>query len=296
MRQQFVSTVSRIMGNDERLVVLLGDIGVWGFRDAFHDYPTRIYNIGILEQATIGVASGLALGGFIPVVHTIAPFLVERAYEQLKLDFGYQNLNGNFVSVGASYDYAALGCTHHCPGDIGVLKNIPTMNIIVPGTASEFDTLFRQVYAEPFPKYYRLTEESNEEGRAVEFGKAILVKKGKQAIVIAIGPMLQPVLEATHDKDVTILYYTTIKPFDVDTIRQTIGQCQKIVVCEPCYTGSVTEEIMEACKPIPVRVDHIGIPHKFLTSYGTGKEYSKFLGLDTEGIRKKIDFLISSHE
>ena len=63
--------------------------------------------------------------------------------------------------MGASYDYAALGCTHHCPGDVGMLKNIPDMEIILPGTAEEFDKLFRQSYANGNPTYFRLSEKQN---------------------------------------------------------------------------------------------------------------------------------------
>ena len=128
---QFPSTILDVLSHDERLQVLLGDIGVFGFRHVFAKYPKNITNIGILEQATVGVAAGMALAGDIPVVHTIAPFLVERAYEQLKVDFGYQNLGGNFVSVGGSYDYAALGCTHHCPADLSLLMNIPGFELVV---------------------------------------------------------------------------------------------------------------------------------------------------------------------
>ena len=125
MRKQFVKTVEDILDKDKKLIVLLGDIGVFGFRNSFEKYPERVYNIGILEQSTIGMAAGLAMHNFIPVIHTIAPFIVERSFEQIKNDFGYQQLGGNFVSVGNSYDYAALGCTHHCPADVGILKNIP---------------------------------------------------------------------------------------------------------------------------------------------------------------------------
>src|ERR1035437_3614724 len=127
MRKQFVVTVESLMAQDERLVLLLGDIGVFGFRHAFAQYPRRVYNIGILEQSSVSMAAGLAKEGFIPIFHSIAPFVVERAFEQIKIDFGYQNLGGIFVTVGASYDYAALGCTHHCPGDVALMKTIPNM-------------------------------------------------------------------------------------------------------------------------------------------------------------------------
>ena len=85
----------------------------------------RYYNIGICEPSMVNLAAGFSKVGLNPVVHTIAPFLIERSYEQIKLDFGYQNLNGNFISVGNSYDYAGLGCTHHCPSDVAILSAVP---------------------------------------------------------------------------------------------------------------------------------------------------------------------------
>ena len=141
MRQQFPESVKDIMDSDERVVTLLGDIGVWAFHPVAERYPERVSNIGILEQSMIGVAAGMAKTGLIPIVHTIAPFIVERAYEQLMLDFGYQGVGGNFVGVGASYDYSGLGFTHYCPADVNILSSIPNMQIVLPGTAKEFDVL-----------------------------------------------------------------------------------------------------------------------------------------------------------
>jgi transketolase len=130
MRKQFTKTLQDILYSNNKTCLLLGDIGVFGFRNELKNIPDRAYNIGILEQSTISLAAGLAKTNIIPFVHTIAPFLVERAFEQLKVDFGYQGLNGNFISVGASYDYASLGCTHHCPGDVMCLLSIPNMEIM----------------------------------------------------------------------------------------------------------------------------------------------------------------------
>lgn len=292
MRQQFVDTISEIMAQDQNLAVLLGDIGVHGFRQVFADYPTRIYNIGILEQATIGVAAGLATTGLIPVVHTIAPFLVERAFEQLKVDFGYQKLNGNFISVGASYDYAGLGCTHHCPGDVSLMRAIPDMSIVVPGTAKEFDAIFKSAYADSHPTYYRLSEKSNGTDQEVTYGKANLIKEGTQAVVIAIGPLLDPILEATQNLDVTVLYYTTLRPFDAETLKTYAANIDKFILCEPFYSGTLTDEITEALKPKAISIEHIGVPRRFLTNYGSAADHDKHLGLDATGIKKKItDFL-----
>ena len=97
-----------------------------------------------MEQSTVSFAAGLAKLKFIPIIHSISPFLVERALEQLKIDFGYQKLGGNLVTIGSSYDYAKMGSTHHCPTDINLIGNIPDSEIIIPGTAKEFKSLFLQ--------------------------------------------------------------------------------------------------------------------------------------------------------
>ncbi len=288
MRQQFTATLSELMKTDERIAILLGDIGVFGFRHVFAEHPKRIYNIGILEQSTVGVASGLAMTGMIPVVHTIAPFLVERCYEQLKLDFGYQQLGGNFISVGASYDYAALGCSHHCPGDVGILRNIPGMSIVVPGTAKEFDILFKESYDNQKPNYYRLSESANETDQPVSFGKGCIIKKGTKGTVLAVGNMLQAVLEACAGMDLTILYYTTIYPFDKALVQESIGENDTLVIVEPYYSGTLALDVLEALENKRVKINHIGVPRTFLTNYGTKAEHDQNLGLDAASIRNKL--------
>src|SRR5262245_40170106 len=95
MRDQMVQTVTDLFARDDRLVLLLAEITTPQFEPIFQGYPYRAVNVGIMEQTLVGVAAGMALEGFIPVVHTITPFLVERPFEQLKDDFCYQQLQGN---------------------------------------------------------------------------------------------------------------------------------------------------------------------------------------------------------
>src|SRR5205823_14275489 len=161
MRQQMVKTLEELMANDERLVVVLAEISYSLFNKNTIEFAKRILNLGIMEQTMVSVAAGLANEGFIPVVHSITPFLVERPFEQLKDDFCYQRLGGNFISTGASYDYSTEGMTHHGPGDVQILRSLPGMQIVVPGNASEFDQLFRQVYANNAPTYYRMSVSEN---------------------------------------------------------------------------------------------------------------------------------------
>ena len=293
MRKQFVKTVEKVLNDNINTVLLLGDIGVFGFRNAFRDYPDRVYNIGILEQATVSVAAGLAKIDFIPIVHTIAPFLVERCFEQLKIDFGYQQLNGNFISVGNSYDYASLGCTHHCPADIGLLKNIPNFEIVIPGTAAEFDTLFQQTYADNKPTYFRLSDRQNSMSFDVSFGKANVVKTGTKAMIVTVGTAFQSVYEAVLDMDVTLLYYSTITPFDSEALQIHLGSAQKVILCEPYYEGSLAYDICKSLKNKPCTVDFIGIPLGFINNYGKSYEIDDVLNLTPKHIRQRIENIIN---
>lgn len=294
MRAQFVKTMTDLISEDPKAVLLLGDIGVHGFRHLLQNYANRVYNIGILEQATIGLAAGMAMTDLVPVFHTIAPFIVERAYEQLKVDFGYQNLNGSFVSVGASYDYAGLGCTHHCPADVGALKLIPNMSIICPGTAIEFDTLFKQGFRKSGPKYFRLSEVQNEQSHDVTLGQANLVQQGNAGIVIAVGPMLSRVIQACAGLDVSIVYYSCISPFDSKVLKRLPNPTGRIVVCEPYYSeGGLAVNVLQAFEGEKIAIKTIGIPTVFSTHYGTAKEHDIEHGLDADSIGKTIQQFLS---
>jgi transketolase len=290
MRKQFVTTISETMSKNEDLCLLLGDIGVFGFRKCFEDYPDRTYNIGILEQATIGLAAGMSKANLIPVVHTIAPFIVERALEQLKDDFGYQNLNGNFISIGNSYDYAGLGCTHHCPSDVSTLSTIPNMQIISPGNSSEFDSLFEQTYDNGSPTYFRLSEYEHTLNFEVTFGKANVIKEGTKALIVCYGNMLEPVYEAVKDLDVTLLYYSTITPFDEETLKKHF--INNIIVCEPFYEGSTNYFINKALEGVSYKLTNIGIPREFILNYGKKHQIDKIIGLDVESIKNKINKIV----
>ncbi|MCX5815083.1 MAG: hypothetical protein NTX75_02415 [Proteobacteria bacterium] len=288
MRKQFTDTIENILMQDDRLVLLLGDIGVFGFRKAFEQYPDRVYNIGILEQSTISLAAGLAKTDLIPLVHTIAPFLIERSLEQLKIDFCYQGLGGNFVSVGASYDYAALGCTHHCPGDISLLKTIPGMNIIVPGSDRDFDVLFRAAYSGHNPNYFRLTEKGHALDVPVTFSRGTKIREGRDGTVVAIGPMLERVVNACINVNVTILYYTTLSPFDAALLSSTF-QKGKIAVVEPFYEGTMSHDIVSSLQGKSINMLSVGVPRKFLINYGLASEQDVACGLDVAGIKTRLE-------
>ena len=158
LRSQFAKTVIAAMERDEKIVVLLGDIGIHSFREAFERWPNRCINMGVCEQGMVGFAAGLAMMGFYPVVSTIDSFLLRRALEFIRLDFGEQLLSGLFVTVGGSNDYAKLGPTHQCPEGPRLMSTIPHMRQTMPRTESAVAYDIRSAISDRWLCYVRLEE------------------------------------------------------------------------------------------------------------------------------------------
>ena len=290
MRQRMRTVITDLAEADDRLFGLFSDISCGDyFSAAMAAHPERMVNVGIMEQTVLSAAAGVAAEGFIPIVHSIAPFIVERPFEQIKVDFVYQGLGVNITSIGASYDYASDGFTHQAPGDVAILKTLPGMEVVVPGTPAEFEALFRKAYDDGAPTYYRLSSHRNREDRSVEFGSLDLVRLDRSGpIVVAVGPMLDPVLEAAADLPVTVLYCTTVAPFDRATLREIAGDEPQIILVEPYYAGTLVEDVAVALAPRPVRIESIGVPHQVMRRYGTPEDHDRNFGLTAGGIRTRI--------
>jgi len=128
MRERFVATTTRLLDEDPRTALVLADISAALFAAAAKAHPDRVLNVGIREQLMVGVAGGLALTGLRPIAHSYAPFLVERAYEMVKLDIDHQGVGAILVSVGASYDEPRYGRTHMSPGDVSLDRKSTRLN------------------------------------------------------------------------------------------------------------------------------------------------------------------------
>ncbi|CDR12945.1 transketolase family protein [Streptomyces iranensis] len=292
MRERFASVVSRLLDDDPRLAVVLAEIGKDGFTDAARTHPDRVINVGIREQLLIGVGGGLALTGMRPILHTFASFLIERPFEQVKLDFGHQGAGGVLVSAAGSYDWPAGGYTHMAPGDVALLDTLDGWTVHVPGHPDEAETLLRDaVAAGDDSVYVRLSAHSNSAPRDIVPGRFLTVREGRRGVVIAVGPMLDGVLTAVEGLDVTVLYATTVRPFDERAVRATAGAAVgrvDVVLVEPYLAGTSTAAVNDALADRPHRVLGLGIPRRELRRYGTIDEHLAGQGLDPVALRKRI--------
>jgi transketolase len=294
MQGQFSKTTLDLLEKDSRVILIFAGAGIVD-QSKYEEFKlhssNRIIDFGIAEQGAIGFAAGLAIGNKIPIFHTQAPFIAERAYEQLKIDFGYHKIGGNFVSLGGSLEFTFLGPTHNAPADVGALKLIPNMQIILPGNLKEFDKLFRECYDNKMPTYYRLSRDLNDYEIDVEFGRANIIKKGKKATIIAVGPMLKLALDILGEEDITILYYTTLAPFDTETLKENISN-DRILLFEPYYSGALSYDILNSLQGHNIKMEYIGIKLEFFNNYGLFTDLFDELGFTSTEIEKKFKRLI----
>jgi transketolase len=287
MREQMGITECDVFAEDDRVAIVLAEISTQYFEPALEGDPLRAVNLGIMEQSMIGVAAGFAMEGFHPIVHSMTPFLVERPLEQIKLDFGYQGLGGTFVSAGASYDYGAEGATHHSPGDVQAMLTIPGVEVLVPGSAAEVDRAIRSTYADGRITYVRTGVAMNATSFETQIGRAEVIRRGERGAVLAVGPMLERTLLAVEGMDLTVLYVTSVAPFDAETlVREVTGP--DVVVVEPFYEGTLTPAVSAALAGQPSRIGSVGVPRRFIHTYGQLEEHDREVGLDTAGIRERI--------
>ncbi len=289
MRDRFTSVVTDALDSDPRVAVVLADIGVARFEEsgAAARHPDRVVNVGIREQLLVSVAAGMALEGMRPVVHSYTPFLVERPFEQVKLDLGHQDVGAVLVSIGASYDAAEEGRTHQSPGDVALLGSLPGWTIHVPGHADEAEVLLRRAIAGEGRVYVRLTDETN----AASHGDGALrvVRPGGAGapLVLAVGPTLDPVLAAAADLDVTVAYTATVRPLDGAALRAVVDGVD-VVLVEPTLTGTTAALVSAVLRDRSHRLLALGVGNVELRRYGSGADHRAAHGLDARGIRASL--------
>jgi transketolase len=290
MRQRFTRVTSEAMDADDRLALVLADIGVDSFDAAgvAQRHPARVINVGIREQLMIGVAAGLAQEGMRPVAHSYAPFLVERPFEQIKLDLSHQDAGAVLVSIGASYDGAPEGRTHQAPGDVALLSTVPGFAIHVPGHPDEAERLLRREFARDGRAYIRLSEEVNAAAHPVEELTLVRAAKPGAPLVLAVGPTLDEVLAATAGLAVAVAYAATVAPFPAAALRRAVTGTD-VAIVEPYLAGTSAAAVAEALRDRPHRLLALGVPATELRRYGTPGEHRHAHGLDAAGIRRSLD-------
>lgn len=291
MRERFIRVVADLLDHDEKAVVVLAVISHSLFADAGVErrHPRRLIDVGIREQAQIGITAGLALSGYKPIATGYAPFLVERAFEQVKLDFAHQDVSAILASVGGSWDSSGSGRTHQAPEDVALMSSLRSWTVHVPGHPDEMEDVLVDAYERGERAYIRMSNDSNRTRLSDRPSAVEVVRPGPAGspTVLAVGPVADAVLEAAEGMDVTIAYTATPFPMDHQGLARAVSG-PDVMVVEPYLAGTSVPYIAEALPDRAIRISSHGVRDVDIRRYGTPEEHRSAHGLDAAGIRARL--------
>ena len=263
-------------------------------------YPERFFNFGIAEQNMMGTAAGLATTGKVVFASTFAMFATGRVHDQIRQSIAYPKLNVKIVATHAGITVGGDGASHQINEDLGLMRVLPNMKIIVPADYYETRSAVMAVADIEGPAYIRLGRMDMpviyDDSYEFELGKAHILRGGTDVTIIAMGQMVARALDAAeilkreHDIDARVVNMSTIKPIDEDTIITCARETGAIVTVEEhnyiVGMGSAVAEVLGYYVKVPHR--RVGIPDVFGES-GESEELLEHYGLTIEDIIEAVN-------
>lgn len=297
MRDAFSAALVRAARADGRVLLLTGDHGYALFDGIRQACPDRYLNAGVAEQNMVGVAAGLAKGGFRPVVYGLSAFVPVRVLEQIKIDVCYENLPVLFVGDGAGFVYSHLGTSHQSTEDVAALRAVPNLTILSPADAAEMTACFELALSLDGPVYLRMGKADlgavHDTPPRVTPGGLLPVRAGDGPLAwIATGSMVTTARAAAAQWPGSAVYSAPcLKPLDADAVAAVCRRHHTVVTVEEHNVcgglGGAVAEI--AADRAPTFVCRVGVDDRFSEKCGT---YQYLLGehrLDAGAVVKRVE-------
>jgi transketolase len=241
MRNQFVHDLVLRAESDDRIVLVVGDLG-YGVVEPFSErFPDRFFNSGVAEQNMMGLAAGLASEGYHVFVYSIANFPIFRCAEQIRNDVCYHNLSVTVVAVGGGLAYGNLGYSHHAVQDYAFMRSLPNMKILSPGDPNEVSHCLDHIFNNPGPSYLRLGKagEDNFSSKSSQLKSGIFnpirILKDSKSAVIVTGAICQDVMSYYFNSNEIYFDILTCPIWGMDEkskIEMQLSQYSRIVTVE----------------------------------------------------------------
>jgi transketolase len=281
MRHIFFKKFKDLFYRDKSIFFLTGDTGFNLVEKLLIDLPDRAKNVGVAEQNLIGVASGLANVGFVPVCYAITNFLVERSFEQIRNDICLHNYKVILVGTSTGYDNGALGPTHHKLDDIGALKVLPNLRIYSPSSDNSMSIIFDEVFNAKEASFIRISKKGIESDYKVQCPNHYVRKTDSMTLIISHGKMVGNALEAYNLSPVFSLFaMDRIKPLDDKLLCSLFNDYKKIIVIEDNFRSGLYNSICQWA------IDN-NSSHKNIFSISPLESYDEIIG--------DVDFLEDKH-
>ncbi|MFA5090702.1 MAG: transketolase family protein [Candidatus Omnitrophota bacterium] len=295
-RDVYGKTLAELGKKNKDIVVLDADLSGSTRTVLFaREFPERFFNFGIAEQNMMAAASGIASCGKTVFVSTFAMFATGRAWDQVRNTVSYNNLDVKIVASHAGITVGPDGSSHQALEDVALMRVIPNMNIIVPCDGPQAREAIIAAAETGGPFYIRLGRpkvETIENKGEFKFGKAQVLRKGKDVSIIACGVMVEAALRASDSLcargiEAGVINIHTIKPLDVQAVLEAARLSRGIVVCEEhTVIGGLASGVDEiVAENFPVKVMRVGIKNRFGQS-GEPDELLREYGLTSDDIEK----------
>lgn len=301
MRNAFAKEITRLAQEDDRVVLLSGDIGNRLFDEFKATCPNRFYNCGVAEANMMGVAAGLALSGLRPVCYTITPFTTYRCMEQIRIDVCYHQAPVIIVGTGAGLSYSALGPTHHSCEEMGMLRLLPGLTVMAPADSFEVQSCLRAALSHGGPSYLRIGKKGEPRVHAAapafQIGHVIPLVDGDEVMLVSTGTMLSVAVAAGERLRATgiaagVVSMPTVKPLDDAFLRRTFGHARVLATVEEHSIlgglgGSIAEWLADHPSPA-TRLLRFGTRDEFLHQVAEQDEARAHFGLTAEAIATTV--------
>lgn len=302
MRTAFIETLFELAREDERIILIVGDLGFGVVNTFAQQLPRQIINAGVAEQNMTGLAAGIALSGKIVFTYSIANFPTLRCFEQIRNDVCYHGANVNVVAVGGGLAYGSLGFSHHATEDIAVLRTLPNITVVAPGDPVEARYATRAVAAQAGPCYLRLgrADEATVHPGAIDFqiGRAITVREGHDVTLVSTGGMLADTVAAAEELSrravsARVISMHTIKPLDQEALVRAARETGAVVTVEEHSLigglgGAVAECLLENSEG-PVSFRRVALADRFLSQAGSQSVLRSKQGVDQQAILSAVE-------
>jgi transketolase len=292
---------------DQRICLVVGDLGYSVVEKFASAYPRQFVNAGVAEQNMTALAAGMALSGKIVFTYSIANFPTLRPLEQIRNDVCYHNANVKVVSVGGGLAYGSLGMTHHGTEDLAIMRALPEMTVVAPGDPIEARLATRAIIKQDGPCYLRLgkTGEPNVHAADPDFrlGRAITLREGSDLTMISTGAMLSTAVAAAdllvaRGLSVRVLSMHTVSPLDVEAVTDAAVQTRYVVTLEEHSIigglGGAVAEVMSELHPGHAQLKRIGLRHAFNQIVGDQAYLRSLHGLDLEAVVKTVEGVVEA--
>jgi transketolase len=303
MRDDFLNKLTQLAAEDRDVVLLTADLGFGVFEEFESTFPGQYFNVGVAEQNMTGLAAGLALEGKKVITYSIGNFPTLRCLEQIRNDGCYHDLNITIVASGGGFSYGSLGMSHHTTEDIAILRALPRMSVVVPGTDWEAGEATEALIKNNGVGYLRLDKTVADERGFSPFmlGGSIKYREGLDVTLIATGGILRDAIEAAdtlkeQGVNASVISMHSIKPIDKDAIIAAANGTGGIVTVEEHnIDGGLGSAVSEVCMDngtSPKVFLRIGLDDRYSSIVGSQDYLKMRYQMDSTAIVKRVKELL----